>query len=56
MKEQEETDHTVFNWELCRMKIVLFAKQREWFGFGSLALRDLDEIDEWNEKKDTVKA
>lgn len=51
MKEEEETNHTMFNWELVRMKCVLFSKQREWFGFGSLAIRD-EEIDEMDGIKD----
>ena len=55
MKDEELTDHTLFNWELCRMKNVLFAKQKEWFGFGSLSLRDDDEIDEMTDKLDNVK-
>ena len=55
MKDEELTDHTLFNWELCRMKNVLFAKQKEWFGFGSLSIRDDDEIDELTDKLDNVK-
>lgn len=51
LKEEEEIDHTLFNWELCRMRSVLFTKQREWFGFGSLAIRD-EEIDEMDGNKD----
>ena len=36
MKEEEECDHTIFNWELCRQHCILFTKQREWFGHNSL--------------------
>ena len=32
-KEEEECDATIYNWEFCRMRIILFAKQREWFGY-----------------------
>ena len=31
MAEEEETDHTIFNWEFCRMRIVLFTKLLKWF-------------------------
>ena len=34
-KEEEECDPTIFNWEFCRMRCVLFAKQREWFGYSA---------------------
>jgi len=50
LKEEDELDHTIFNWELIRMKVELFSKQREWFGLGSLKVRDIDEIDELDEK------
>ena len=50
LKEEDELDHTLFNWELIRMKVELFSKQREWFGLGSLKVRDIDEIDELDEK------
>ena len=26
LKEEEEIDHTLFNWELCRMRCELFSK------------------------------
>lgn len=32
-KEEEECDHTIFNWEFCRMRCILFAKQLQWYGF-----------------------
>ena len=32
LKEEEETDHTLFNWELCRMRYELYIKQEELFG------------------------
>ena len=31
MKEEEETNHTIFYWETCRMRIVLFNRLLEWF-------------------------
>lgn len=34
-QEEEECDHTIFNWEFCRMRCILFAKQREWFGYSA---------------------
>lgn len=56
LKEEEETDHTLFNWELCRMKVILFAKQKEWFGFSSSIQAQGDyEIDEMGERKESVK-
>ena len=35
LKENQETDHTLFNWELCRQRYVLASKQKEWFGLGT---------------------
>ena len=32
LKEEEETDHTLFNWELCRMRYELYIKQEDLFG------------------------
>ena len=34
-QEEEECDHTIYNWEYCRMRCILFAKQREWFGYSA---------------------
>ena len=31
LKEEEETDHTLFNWELCRMRCELYIKQEDLF-------------------------
>ena len=35
MKEEEELDPGIFNWEYCRQKAILTAKQREWFGYSA---------------------
>ena len=55
LKEEDELDHTIFNWELIRMKVELNSKQREWFGLGSLEIRDIDEIDEIDAKTNELK-
>lgn len=36
-KEEEECDPTIFNWEFCRQRCILVAKQREWFGYSAKA-------------------
>lgn len=54
LKESEETDHTLFHWELCRMRLQLYAKQKEWFSYhATLAAADdeIDEMDDLEEKE-----
>lgn len=33
MKEEEETDHTIFHWELCRINMELYEKEAKLFGY-----------------------
>ena len=36
LKEEEETDHTLFNWELCRMRYELHIKEKDLFKIDNL--------------------
>ena len=55
LQEEDELDHTIFNWEVIRMKIELMIKQREWFGLESSEVSDIDENDENDAKTSEMK-